>query len=567
MKKFFKKSATIVLCAALIFGAVGGGVWYWQMQGEKKAALEAAAPAAEEAVPVTTVQSETGELFVATEFIGKIQPDESVNVFSKLSGTVTAANFEIGDKVQKGDLLFEIDGQDVALSVNMARAAYNVAKVGIDRSLGSVLDNQRLQSESSLKNAQNSFSNANKTFNDYIDDFEPSLDKLDDTVSDLKTTRDELRSYSTAMEGIASQAKAAYDEAVKNATIGASDPGIASAIEKYRSNYLEARKNADLAQASYAAANSAYENAKTTYKQKQDGYDVQFDQLKTAMKGANLALQTSQDSKEIVDEKVFPEAEATADASLAQAEASLAQAERQLEFTRVYSPIDGVIEVKGVSQHGMVSQQNPAYVVSNKDIMVVRFAVPASAAIELAVGDSIDIENGSKTYNGSVVEVSGMVDAQSGLFPVKARIEEEAEGELLNGVSVKVTANTQKAQNAVLIPIDCLYHDDGASYVYIYSGSGTAKKTPVETGITDDDLIEIKSGLSAGDRVINSWSSNLRDGLLVSDETVAAVSAQVASSESADSAESAASSQAALSEPASPSSAAEPAPTATGKGE
>ena len=90
---------------------------------------------------------------------------------------------------------------------------------------------------------------------------------------------------------------------------------------------------------------------------------------------------------------------------MASAKAGLDAAMKQMEYTKVTSPIDGVIELKSVEDHGQTAPTSPAYVVSNKEIMVVKFGVPASALEHMTVGDQVTIENGGRTYTGSVVEV------------------------------------------------------------------------------------------------------------------------------------------------------------------
>lgn len=519
MKKVFKRIVT-TLIVFTVLGGTGFGI-YTLLQKQQEAAaqaLESMGVVAATAVEVSVEPVKSGSLHVSTEFIGRIQPDESVNVFPKIAGTVSNTYFEIGQAVKKGDLLFEIDPSDIQLSVNVAQASYNVAKVGVERSLGSALESQVLQSDTALKNAQNAFSNANKSFKDFVTNNEPDLDKLDDTIGDLQDSKKQAETYRNVTQNLLAQADKAYQDYLKSTsndiTLGLSsrDPAVE---QRLYLAWQEARSNAAKAGSAYESISSSYESMKQAYNQKEDGYDVQFDQLKTAMKSANLALESAQNSKALVEDKALPEAEAGAEASLAQAKASLDTATKQLEYTKIRSPIDGVIELKNVSQHGIASQQNPAYTVSNKQIMVVRFAVPASAVEAMVVGDTLSIENGSKTYSGSVVEIGGMVDPQSGLFPVKARIDGTAMGELLNGLSVKVVAETQKADDTLLIPVDSVYHDDGQAYVYLLTPDSVAKKTLITTGITDDTLVQVVSGLSSSDKVITSWASSLADGIAV----------------------------------------------------
>ncbi|MCI8441589.1 MAG: efflux RND transporter periplasmic adaptor subunit [Provencibacterium sp.] len=528
MKNVKKRVISILVCAVLVVAA-GAGIFLFR--GAQQVAVPAETQTEETPVPVSAMLPETGSMEVVTEFIGRVQPDESVNVFPKVAGTVLATHFEVGQQVKKGDLLFEIDPADIETQVAIAEASYNLAKVGVDRSLGSALDLQLLQVDSSLKNAKNAYSNANKAYNDYIDSYDPSIEKLEETLDGLYDSQKEAQAGVQAASAAYAAANKAYNDYLASLTVGASEANVQQVqqlkeLERVRD---EMKDKMEKAQSAAASLQASYETVKTQYDQAKDGYDVQLDQLRSAMRSANIALDAAEKTDEITNEKAVKEAEDSADAQLQQAQASLNATLKQLEYTKVTSPIDGVIELKNVEEHGMATQSSPAYIVTNKEIMVAKFNVPANAAQSMAVGDEVQIENGSAVYTGSVIEVGSMVDAQSGLFPVKARIEAQP-GELLTGVSVKVSAPTERAQDAMLIPIDSLYHEDGKTYLYLLGEDGIAHKTYVQTGISDNERIAITSGLEPSSKIITSWNPNLKDGARVAD-AAAATQQPAASSE------------------------------------
>ena len=113
-----------------------------------------------------------------------------------------------------------------------------------------------------------------------------------------------------------------------------------------------------------------------------------------------------------------------------------------------------------------------------------------------------------------------MVDPQTGLFKVKAQINSD-DGMLQTGLSVKVTATTGKAQQSLLLPQENIYYEDGEAYVYL-NVDGTAVRTPIVTGLSNEETVEVLSGLTSSDQVIVSWNANLTDGAKVrgTNETV-----------------------------------------------
>ncbi len=239
-----------------------------------------------------------------------------------------------------------------------------------------------------------------------------------------------------------------------------------------------------------------------TLEQAQKGYDM-----------AKLQYDSAQKAYDLTTEKVIGENLAAAQAQLKQAQAGLNSARKQLEYTRVTAPISGVVERKMVDTHDMASPQNPVYVIASRNEMTVNFSVSEDSMKHMQVGDPITVEKGGKTYSGTVLEISTMVDQQTGLFLIKGSVEEA--GDLYTGTTVKVTATTQRIEHAMVVPLDVVYYQSGKPYVYL-AEDGVAKKTFIETGLYDTEKIEVTGGLTEESHLITTWSSQLKDGSKVS---------------------------------------------------
>lgn len=560
-----KRTKRLIIAAVCVVAAGTVGLAVVQRMNAMQSAMPAmaGAPAEETAIPVTVETPQRGSLDVSTDYIGRIQPNEVVNIIPKMAGTVLNTYFEVGDTVHKGDLLFEFDDSDFATipaQMALAEASYNYARLSAEQALGSRMDLQLLQTDSSYQSAKNAYDAASKTLSDYVDDYEPNVDKLEEVLNDLRHANKPLEEALKAAKENQSAVEAAYgadlqkaranlekakralEQYMNKVTVGSSqlstsDPEYQSykaqvevfteRVEWYQKQIADAGEAVAGAQAAISQNDSLYEQTKTQYNNAKDGYDTQLSQLRTALKNASLGLQTSAETKDITENDVVGETQETVDATLTQAkaqyDATIAGYAQQLKNIRVTSPIDGVVELKNVEANAMASQSTPAYVISNKEIMVVKFNVSSSSIQQVSVGDEVNVENGGDVYTGQIIEISSMVDSASGLFPVKARVDAPA-GTLLTGVSVKVTAKTQKAENAILIPVGSVYHEGGEDYVYVLSDEGIAVRTPIQTGITDDTTIEVLSGLTDTDRVITSWNLNLLDGVKAADASTLAAS-------------------------------------------
>ena len=186
----------------------------------------------------------------------------------------------------------------------------------------------------------------------------------------------------------------------------------------------------------------------------------------------------------------------------------------QSENTVITAPIAGVLEQFSVDVHDMSSAGSVAGVISGAGGKTLTFNVSERVMKGLQVGDPVTVEKNGTDYNGAITEIGSMVDAQTGLFKVKASLG-ESDG-LASGTMVKVYVTAEKAENVMVLPADCVNYSNGDAYVYTYdAATSTAKKTPVEDGLIDSDKIQIVSGLSYDDEVITSWSKELYDGAAV----------------------------------------------------
>ncbi len=203
---------------------------------------------------------------------------------------------------------------------------------------------------------------------------------------------------------------------------------------------------------------------------------------------------------------------ASAQAGLEQAQAAVASAEYQLSLYHLTSPVDGVVEAVNVSENNFAASGSPVFVISKDAEKSVTFYVTDQVRKALQMGQRVSVAAGDQTYEGQITEIAGVVDSQAGLFKIKAAL--RAAAGLPDGLSVELTTAAYVADDAIIIPSDALYFEDGEAYVYL-AKDGAAIKTPVSVGLYTAEEIAVTGGLSEGDPVITSWSSNLRDGAAV----------------------------------------------------
>ena len=156
-----------------------------------------------------------------------------------------------------------------------------------------------------------------------------------------------------------------------------------------------------------------------------------------------------------------------------------------------------------------VNQSAQLCVIAGEGQNSITFYVTQRMMQNLKTGDELEISKNGTTYTGNITEISNMVDASTGLFKVKGDM--TGSDEIAIGSTVKIELVTERAENAMLVPVDAIYYSGGNAYVYLYE-DGKAKMTSVEVGIYDSKNAQILSGLNADDMVVSTWSSNLYEG-------------------------------------------------------
>lgn len=186
--------------------------------------------------------------------------------------------------------------------------------------------------------------------------------------------------------------------------------------------------------------------------------------------------------------------------------------DRQVEYSTITAPIAGKVESCSADVYDRVSQSDQLCVISGEGDSKITFYVTQRMMRNLHTGDALEIIKNGSSYEGTISEISSMVDESTGLFEVKAEAQET--DEIAIGSTVKINLVTETARNAMLVPVDAIYYSNSDAYVYLHE-DGKAVMAKVEVGLYDSDYAEILSGLSMDDMVVSTWSSNLYEGASV----------------------------------------------------
>ncbi len=262
-----------------------------------------------------------------------------------------------------------------------------------------------------------------------------------------------------------------------------------------------------------------------------DSSKISLDAAKVAMDTANANLARMQvlyNSGDI-SAQAFEQVQTSAQSAKLQYDGAKLAYDLQVEYSTVTAPIAGKIESSTMTLHNTVAQSSQLCVITGEGGKKVTFSVADSLRNALSLGDEIAMEKQGTEYTGTVTEIGSMVNPQTGLFDIEASVDNG--GTLVPGVKIQLSVVSDKSENVMTLPVDCVYYDGGDAYVYTYE-NGTVHKVPVEVGIYDSERAEIVSGISADNLVITTWTSELTEGAAVTlQEAAAETKAETAAGE------------------------------------
>lgn len=462
------------------------------------------------------------------DFIGTVQSEEQVYVMSKLSGDVTETFFEVGDYVNEGDLLFTVDDTSAQIqlkqanaslssanaSLNTAKAGVNTANANINYQTASVTESFA-KSDTTEKQLQLSIDQAEVNFRNN----EINIGTLDNTLTNLKDKLNDVNDGIDALKPQLEGAKAEYAAALSDAQ---ADPNnttfqeVANAkksiLNTYSSNLSELEASKQSIESSIKQTEASISTAKNSNCLIVEQADIARDQKSDYQNYTRATIGNGGLASLAQAQAGVVQAEAgvvQSKAGITQAQAAVDAAKLQLDYANVTAPVSGIITSKGVTKNNMTSTGSVAYTIMSDGSKFVVFYVSEDIMRELQVGQSITVEKNNEELEAVITENPQVADANTGLFMVKARV--NGNEDLVSGIKVKLNMTTKHADNVMTLPIDAVYHESEKSFVYTYV-NGKANKVYVETGLYDDEKIEIISGITTDDQVITTWSSQLRNG-------------------------------------------------------
>lgn len=531
-RKRKRLNKTVILIGALVLiGAALAGIMVFRQK-----AKAAAAPVQENRTAAVVKQSITSTLSSS----GTLAAKDTYTITSLVEGEVTMADFEEGDQVEKGQILYQIDPSSIDSelssannSVSRAENSYNSAKEDYSEVQSEWSGNTYKATETGyIKNlyveAGDKINNGSQIADIYSDAMmklrlpflreEAAMIQVgDQAIVTLSGTGEQLAGQVTTVSSM--DETLAGGRLVRYVTIVVANPG---GLTTDMTATAEVGEFACSEEGSFSIAVDKTMSASFSGNGSAEIEQLLVSEGDYVTEGQPIFSITSKSASDLLE--TYKNALDQAEEGLETAKNKLESTQDSLENYTITAPISGQVIQKAAKVGDNITRSG-----SSDTTLAVIYDL-SSLTFEMSI-DELDIQNvkvgqevevtadafEGQTFSGTVTNVSLQSTYSNGVttYPVTVTLEES--GDLLPGMNVDGTIIIDQAEDVLTIPVDSLMR---GNQVYVKDDTITEpadgvpagfRAVQVKTGLTNDTYVEITEGLSEGDQVYVDESSKESD--------------------------------------------------------
>ncbi len=402
-------------------------------------------------INVETAVAKVEQIPTYIEATGTLASDAESNVAPTIGGKIVRVNFDVGSYVQKGDVLVQLDAGDAEIRLKQAQAQVEQQQKAVKQAEAGV--------DQAIANLRQSQIRLGLTEGSNFD-----INKFSQVISvtaQLKLAEQQLRRHERLVES-GDVSRSAYDQAK------AQRDQLLGQLEEARSNAAVAIKAINIAQAAVATARTQVANAKAVV--------------------ATTQTQVDQARKAVTDNVI-------------------------------YSPISGYVSERNADPGEYISPNQPnakLATIVRTAVLRLKIGVPEQDIGKVAVGQGVSAQVSAypdRKFAGTIVRILPSLDPQSRTLTVEAEIENVG-GLLKPGQFATVRITQSKPVPAIIIPASAVRADGDRNLVFVVK-DGVANERLVQTGLLENDQIEIKTGVQENEVVAINNVDKLGDGVIV----------------------------------------------------
>lgn len=521
-----RRSKALVILI-VILALLGVGVAYRLKQNAAKAVINKQKSQEEQVqtVAVTVAPVAVGDVAATSEVAGSLKPADEINVVPKVQGRTVRVRVDVGDRVNAGAVLAELDKVDLQAQVKQAQAGLVAARARLAQVKAGARTEEVQQAEAALAQAKAAFQGAKRGLDNtkrLYDERTASVQALNAAETQTQVGQAQYESAQALVKQAEASLKSANDNLQRMTDLFAK--GAVTRVQ------LDAAKTqADIARAQYQSAQAGMESARVglegarknlgTAKETHDSQTALQAQLDAAESQYHMAEANVKAAEaRLAQVKAGARAEdiEATEAQVLQAEAAVDLAKSQLANAVITAPISGVVSARSIDPGEMTTPGMPVFTIVNTSEVFADVSVTEGLIGKVNDGQSVAVAVDAfpgKSFAGRLTNLSPVADARTRAFSSRIRLANK-DGKLKPGMFATVKFATESHKNVVLIPADAIVDRNGDQIVFIVENK-TARERAVKTGIGDGHSVEILSGLSQGEQLVVAGQTQLADGVAV----------------------------------------------------
>ena len=450
---------------------------------------------------------------------GTIQPANQYNVTSSVQGDVLSCTFEEGDTVKKGDTLYEIDKTDAQNQIDQAKLQLEQSRNSYNQTAESLKDLTVTSKKSGM------ITELYVEVGDEVQAGAKVADVRDSSVMELKVP---FNAADAAKFGVGAAATVTMDGSFETLTgsVYAID-AAETVLDGYQIvKYVTIRVNNPGGLSTSSAATATVNGVACN---QGAAFTYLSESTITAEASGTVTSLLVKEGAQVSNGTVIARLSSTATQnqvsnsklSLEQQQLSYQNTVDKLDDYTITAPIDGTIITKNIKVGDTLDTTNgqtTMAVIYDLSYLTFDISLDELDVNKVAVGQTVNISCDSLTdagtFEGTITKVSVAGTTSNGVttYPVTVQIDDIPDG-LLPGMNVDATIVLSEAADALAVPVAAVQRGNT-----VYVKDSSAKNTDntmingvtlpdgwraveVETGLSNDDYIEITSGLSEGDVV------------------------------------------------------------------
>lgn len=432
--------------------------------GSSKAETNANKSNETQIVEVTTASAILRDLPSYFEVTGTLASDAQTDVAPTIAGKIIEVNFDVGSYVKQGDVLVRLDPRDAQIRLEQAERQAEQARVQIEQVRATVK-----QAEAAVEQAKANMRQQQIRLG-LTEGYNFEINKFSQVVSvraQLELAEKELKRAERLLD-TGDVSRSFYDQRL-------------------------AQRNQLLGQMDEAKANAA----------------ISIKAIQTAME----AVKTAQAQVGIAQANV-----ATARAAYNTSLAGIDQARKTVSDTAIYAPISGYVSER-VADLGEYTNPNAPNTkiatILRTAVLRLRVDVPEQSIGRVEIGQGVSLKVAAypdRNFAGIITRILPAVNVTSRTLTVEAEV--APDGLLKPGLFATARIAQSKPEPTIMVPQAAVRTDGGVTKVFVIQ-DGRAAERLIQAGETENDLIQVKQGLTENEKVAVTNVNQLFDGVTV----------------------------------------------------